>query len=477
MPAATFRIPFPPAVLVTLLATAIMLSVVYLIAPEIVQKAVLVVAALMVVALAFTSVELTLYLLILSTLLGPEAIVGGAPSGRTGTTESRGVTLRLDDILMLLIGFTWLFRMALTKELGRLKTPINQPVIVYLIMTLLATMVGYAAGRVEPFGFFFVLKYFQYFVLFYMIVGHVEDEAAIKRYLGMMVFTCFAASLYGLAQIPGGGRVSAPFEGETLEPNTFGGYLLLMFSVVLGMLLHIERGRTRLILIMMIPLILVTLAFTESRSSYLGITAATILFFIFSERKQLLVLGALAAMALFPVVIPQNVIDRVFYTFTQPVQQGQLKIGGVRLDTSTSARIESWKRAIERNFVRSPILGVGVTGGGFMDAQYPRVLAETGALGFLAFAWLLRRIWVTLRRSYYALTDPVLRGAALGTLCGFGGLLVHAVGTNTFIIVRIMEPLMILVGLILAAYMLQQSREMETVAPPPERAKFARRLV
>ena len=89
----------------------------------------------------------------------------------------------------------------------------------------------------------------------------------------------------------------------------------------------------------------------------------------------------------------------------------------------------------------------------------------------------MRRIWVTLRRSYVALTDPVLRGAALGTLCGFGGLLVHAVGTNTFIIVRIMEPFMILTGLVLAAYMMQLSKQAETTTPAPEPPRFARRLV
>jgi len=476
VPASSIRVPFPPAVLFTLLTTSVVLVAVYLIAPEAVRLAVLLVAAFMIVAIAFVSLELTLYLLILSTLLGPEAVVGGTEATRT-TTETRGVTLRLDDILMLLVCLTWFFRMAVNKELGRIGTPINRPVVAYMVVTLLATIAGFASDRVHLFGFFFVLKYFQYFVLFYMIVAHVEDEAVIKRFLGMMLLTCFAVCLYGLAQIPGGGRVSAPFEGEVLEPNTFGGYLLLMFSVVLGILLHRPQGRARMILMLMVPLILVTIAFTESRSSYLGLAVAIALFLLFSEHKKMLALGALAAMALFPIVIPQTVIDRVFYTFTQPVQRGQIKLGAIRLDTSTSARIESWKKAIERDFFRHPVLGVGVTGGSFMDAQYPRVLSETGIFGLLTFVWLMRRIWVMLRRSYRSLRDPILRGVALGTLCGFGGLLVHAIGTNTFIIVRIMEPFMILVGLVLAAYMMQLSRQEEPESVAPEPGALARGMV
>ncbi|MDQ6964254.1 MAG: hypothetical protein Q9M13_04965, partial [Mariprofundales bacterium] len=92
----------------------------------------------------------------------------------------------------------------------------------------------------------------------------------------------------------------------------------------------------------------------------------------------------------------------------------------------------------------------------FMDAQYPRVLDETGLFGFVAFIWLLRRFWVLLRRCYHQLRDPELKGAALGVLCGYGGLLVHAIGANTFIIVRIMEPFMILMGLLLAALIIEE---------------------
>jgi len=40
------------------------------------------------------------------------------------------------------------------------------------------------------------------------------------------------------------------------------------------------------------------------------------------------------------------------------------------------------------------------------------------------------------------------KGLAMGFLAGFIGLLVHAVGANTFIIVRIMEPFWFVLGMV-----------------------------
>ena len=350
--------------------------------------------------------------------------------------------------------------MAVFKDLGTVrKTPINKPIAWYWLATAFATLAGFYAGRVGAYGFFFVAKYLEYFVLFYMIVNQIHDEQSIRRYIKVMLFTCLVVSIVGIAQIPSGARVSAPFEGSEGEPNTFGGYLVLMFSVVLGIFLHVQDQGRRLRLALLGCAILVPLAFTESRSSYLAFMASIALFILFARQKRLLITLCLVGLILVPVVVPQNVVQRVMYTFTQAPESGQISVGGMHIDTSTSERLRSWERVLKRDFPRHPLLGVGVTGGEFMDAQYPRVLSETGIIGLVLFLWFLQRIWVLLRRSYERLQDPVIKGAALGTLCGYGGLLFHAIGANSFIIVRIMEPFMILLGLLLAAMLVEQKDE------------------
>jgi O-antigen ligase len=140
------------------------------------------------------------------------------------------------------------------------------------------------------------------------------------------------------------------------------------------------------------------------------------------------------------------------YTFTQSHDEGQIQIGNVRIDTSTSERLNSWKESIAV-WKKSPIWGQGVTGGPFMDAMYPRVLSETGLLGVAAFLALIMAIGRIGRRVATEGADPYVKGLAVGFVFGFIGLLVHAIGANTFIIVRIMEPFWLVAALTTCMYM------------------------
>src|SRR5207247_8034475 len=59
---------------------------------------------------AFVSTRLSLYLLVFSMLLSPEFLVAGLTGG--GGASGRGITLRFDDLLLVVIGFVWIAKMA-----------------------------------------------------------------------------------------------------------------------------------------------------------------------------------------------------------------------------------------------------------------------------------------------------------------------------------------------------------------------------
>jgi len=410
--------------------------------------AVLLFAALIIVIASFLSAEIALYMLIFSMLLSPEFTVG-AIGGKAAL--GRGVTLRFDDILLVIIGFSWFLKTAIRKELGLfLRTPLNRPIAYYVMVCLVATLFGLIMGRVKGLtGFFFVLKYFEYFIVYFMVVNHLRDKKQVERFVMTMLIVCLIVCLVAIYQIPAGGRVSAPFEGEVGEPNTLGGYLIFMLSITLGLLLTYGSKKQKGLFAALTVFILISLLATLSRSSWLALGPMFIALIYFSKKRMVIIVPLILITVLFPFILPSNVKKRALFTFTQPRERGQIKVGGLRVDTSTSARLNSWKNVLIKDFIRHPILGYGVTGYSFLDAQYPRVLAETGLVGFVFFVWLLVVVFRNALYAYRNTADPLFSGISLGYLAGFIAMLVHAIGANTFIIVRIMEPFWFLTAIII----------------------------
>jgi hypothetical protein len=408
----------------------------------------LLIVMLLVFICTFVWPEAGLYVLIFSMLLSPE-IIAGDIGGKAAL--GRGFTLRLEDFLLVFIGLSWFARTAVDKSMGLFrKTPLNQPIAAYILVCFVATLWGKITGHVEGFtGFLFVLKYFEYMIVFFMVVNYVRTPDQAKRLLFCLFLTCFIVSVYGLLKIPGGERVSAPFEGEIGEPNTLGGYLVFMGAVAVALMDHFTDMRVRLGLTLLLVVLLITLLYTKSRASYLAVIPAFLALSLFSHRRFYLIAGLTILMALSPVLLPKVARERMAETFTQPEEKGQIQFGKLRLDTSASARIIGYKQSFS-DWRKSPILGYGITGRQFLDAQYPRILVETGTIGIMAFFWLIYALFKVGLDTWREEPDDLLRGLAVGLIAGLIGLLVHAIGANTFIIVRIMEPFWFLAGIVIA---------------------------
>jgi O-antigen ligase len=406
---------------------------------------------------SFVSTEIGLYILIFSMLLSPEFIVGET----AGATLGRGVTLRIDDFLLVIIGFSWLARMSINKELGLfLKTPLNKPIAFYIIVCLVSTLYGTIFGRVQLVtGLFYVLKYFEYVIVYFIVVNHLSTKKQLRNYLWAMLLTCAIVSIVAILEIPGGGRVSAPFEGEVGEPNTFGGYLVFMISLTLGLFLTSPSFRNQVVYGLLILLFSVPLIYTQSRSSYAAAIPAMLVFVWLARRRSWMILALLLFGLSLPVIAPEPARERVRYTFSQGRQRTDVvKIWGIKLDTSTSARLISWREA-SRNWGNHPILGFGVTGYRFVDAQYVRVVTETGLVGLCLFLFLAFTIYKQTYGVFKASLPPLEKGLTMGFLAGFVGLLFHALGANTFIIVRIMEPFWFMTAMVVMIPALEEEGE------------------
>lgn len=399
--------------------------------------------------------DIALAILIFSMLFSPEFQVAEAPG--------RGVVVRIDDILLIVVFCTWIAKMAINKQLGLLRyTSLNRPIIVYILACFAATIIGLFFGDIHyPLkSSFFLLKYIEYFMLFFMVTNNIRSKRQIKVFIILILVTCAVVCVYTLTQIGVQERLTAPFEGKHGEPNTLGGYLLLLFAVSIGLFLYARSSTWRFWSAALICLIIPPFLFSLSRGSYVGFIAMYLWLIVLTARKRMfLIIILLLAIPLLPAALPKRVADRITETFVPGKVYNPLG-ERITLDESAAARIETWRR-IMKKWKSRPLFGYGVTGLGLIDSQFTRVLGETGLIGMSAFIWFLISIFRTSLQTFKTVKDDWAKGLTLGFLVGFVGLLFHSISASTFIIVRIMEPFWFLAAIVIMLPELEVSSQEE----------------
>lgn len=432
------------------------------------------VGCLLVSIFAFLSPKLSLVLLIFSMLLSPEIGFGALNS-------SRSVVVRYDDIVLVVIFLSWFARSAIFKNKAFItSTPVQAPVLLYTVLCVVSTAFGVLRGDISwKVSIFYVLKYVEYFLLFFMTVNIVDSEEEVKKYLRYGLAVALAVTLYAYYYYYSSGvdaRATAPFEasignpGES-EPASLGGYYLIVFGVLLALLT--ESGGYALLLAggllaFMFPAFLVTF----SRASYIGFAAMIPSVLFLSRKRRLLMIGLLSAGVLSVALMPgisHKVVDRITMTYqgvyaTQAFDAGTGR--SIKLEESAAARIYSLKRVFLEKLPKHPVLGWGVTGVGLGDTQYSLVLGELGLLGGIVFFWMIYRLFATASAVFKTYSDPLIRALGLGFMLSLVALLFQAVGVNSFIVVRIMEPFWFLAALLSVLYL---KRPLPAAASPEKR--------
>lgn len=393
---------------------------------------------------SFLNTDVALIILIFSMLLSPEV--------KTGDVYGRAVKIRADDVFIILIFLGWLARMAINKELGFFRiTPLNRPIQVYLLVSLIATFYGALRGFIQPReASFYFLKYFEYYLLFFLVTNNIKTRIQIKRFVYCIIFVAFLIALYAWQQhMAGVERVSAPFEIAKGESNTLGGYFVLIISIVMGLILNLERSNKKIFLYIVLCLSFTSLLFTLSRGSWIAFFASMgMLFMVTRTGKKTMVAAAVILVMLSPVIMPKYVEKRVHATFVGPQTY---KILGLtfKLDESAQARVDSWQIGFAR-WAESPVIGKGISSAGpATDNQYTRVMIETGALGLACFIWvlveLMKNSFLVLRQFW---NDRFAVGITAGFIACLTGMIIHSFSAATFIIIRIMEPFWFLAAVV-----------------------------
>ncbi|MDP3143549.1 MAG: O-antigen ligase family protein [Candidatus Omnitrophota bacterium] len=413
-----------------------------------------VVAGLIVAVITLVNTNFALIILVFSMMLSPEIPIAGTPE--------RAVTIRVDDFLIMAVFFTWLGKMAVLRQTGFIRrTPINKLIYAYVGAHIFSTVLGIMGGWVNvKSSIFYILKYIEYFMVYLLFVNNFHDLKQVKMFLTYFLITAFIAGLYGSSQIGSISRVTAPFEGEHAEPNTFGGYLMFTMAITAGLFLYSPFSLRKLLLgglfCANIPPFLMTL----SRSSYMGLSVAMVFLALFTRKNKAFLIALLIFLVLFlPLVTPAVVKKRIAYTFES---KKTVEIGGSRiaLESSAAARVEDVSIVFSK-LNQKPFFGYGVTGLGLIDPQYLRYLGELGFVGFFMAMWLFFSMIINSWRIFSTSVDDFSGGLALGFLAGLLGLMIMGVGASVFVIVRISEPLWFVTACVMSLPELQNESAIE----------------
>ncbi|MBV8881468.1 MAG: O-antigen ligase family protein [Planctomycetaceae bacterium] len=366
------------------------------------------------------------------------ACIGLSPEFSFGGVQN----LRIEDFLVpgLLLG--WMLRA------GRERAPLAPtrlwtPALTAAAAMIFSTIAGASAGSAGASKAILILgKYAEYLAIYLLIINTVKTEAEVRAltiFAIMVALTSASLSFSGTVGHSGDtgeGRVHGP-EGET--SNIYGAYLGLHLLMALGLFLHTTSEGGRLLGGTAVVVLGIAILSTYSRTTYVAMGAAILVFGSLKHRRLLIILVILAF--IIPWLAPASVTERL------------ATVGGVASGPtpySWAARLYAWQWAMNR---MSPVdtlfgRGIGSVGFGDVDSEYVRIFSDTGAVGILLFGWLLLRMGKMANAAYNALpADTFPHGFMAGYLMGLVAIIVHAVAATTFSAIRTEETFMVLTGL------------------------------
>lgn len=411
--------------------------------------------AIFFLVVSFLNVTVGLVLMTLAMLFSPEFSVA--------SLGFRAVTIRAEDILIPLLMFTWIARLALRREFRLLvASPLNIPLLSILLLSVFSAVRGMTTGAVtSPFPpLFYIGKTMEFFAVFFLVLNYVRSERQIRLFLFFMLLTLSLIGIYTLFQVPSveiftERRITGPFEG-TVDPGTMGGYMAFLLLIVLSLLLYEPRPPRRWLYGLLSGVVIIPFIYTLNRTSYIALLGGMAFIAFIEKRRKWLVFMFLALLLSSPLWIPRAVKERIAFTWEDAINPGRT----MGIDSSSQGRIISYLKmwdCVRYGFNIVFGCGVGVTDN--PDSQYSRTLHEIGPLGMGLWIWVFLRLFRISRWLFYSLEENTLKGLVLGYRAGLVGILLHGLGSATLYTVRIMEPFWFISGLVVSLYLIRLSRE------------------
>lgn len=389
-------------------------------------------------------------IIIISMLFSPDMLFG--------FTTRREVSIRIEDVFLGTVVIASFLRATFRKDFREIfRSRMTRPYLTWVLAGILSSLAAAMYGSIDlKHSFLCILKYFEYFLLFITVKINLKSLKQAKYFVVLFLLVAAIVSIHSNAfieeKISEGVtffRTAPPVETRNPgESGTLGGYLMFMLSIAIGLLLYMRSPVIRGVLIILILLMFRAFLYTLSRGSYVAIVAMIAAMVVFSRKPTFLYITSFCAILLV-VFAPPMVKYRISSSLIpREAYEGRY----YELEGSPKERVVSWQKIMEQAFPARPIFGYGV-GLYFVDGQIFTTLVESGILGLSALIWLWVSLFKRIKEKFIielANKRDFGSGLALGCLAGFIGLIVQALSTNTFIIIRIMEPFWFITAIVVS---------------------------
>ncbi|MEG1404129.1 MAG: O-antigen ligase family protein [Oscillospiraceae bacterium] len=278
------------------------------------------------------------------------------------------------------------------------------PILLFAIACVFSIAFSFARG--DTFRVF--LFYVTSLLLLYLIAADITTKERMMKLLGFIYIAVIFSALFAVYQRITGVQVSASLTdlainkgvpgrvyGTMGNPNNYAEFLVLMTPLAAAFAINVKRTWLKIPLCMGIALPALALLMTYSRSGWVSMLLACIVFVYFANKK-LIPAFFLVCIAAIP-FLPDSVMTRIFSLFNSD-------------DTSNMFRIYVWSGGIQmvRDFFATGI-GLGPDsfavvypdyahhlakiGAPHSHMVYMELIIELGVLGFFSFMWFMLRLW------------------------------------------------------------------------------------
>jgi O-antigen ligase len=351
---------------------------------------------------------------------------------------------------------------------GARSNPMLGPVLFYVGVMCLSAIVSYLNGvRVWELGWhtltawetFSSLKNRVFYVFLapisFVLLRKPEDFRTVMRLIAATTFLVGLHAVIDIADTLGAGLTLESNRAEGLvagQPNLFGGWLAMVMTMLLPLLLSKSVGfRERMLYLAAMGMGGAALLFTLSRGSWLALAFALTVVALFRGARLVVFLLVVAFTAQW--WLPESVVQRVQLTTAEDARSTE----GQELDDSAQVRLDQWK-TLPTMMAESPVWGSGYRSFEEMWARFgpkrnPKaahssiveLAVEEGMLGIAAYAVLILSMAATawrLRRS----EDVFLQDLSVGFLAAIAALVMLDTSGTRFRNGEVMAYVWILAG-------------------------------